>query len=73
MPINLRIQLNHSDFIYISASSTVKGTFFYPAIVYPVNKKMRLYSEEQFGPIVPICSFDFSEHFTFLFFASINS
>lgn len=33
-------------------------TFFYPAVVYPVNNKMRLYSEEQFGPIVPIVAFD---------------
>jgi len=34
------------------------GTFFYPAVVYPVNKEMRLYHEEQFGPIVPVVPFD---------------
>lgn len=34
------------------------NTFFYPAVVYPVNSKMRLYSEEQFGPVVPIVPFD---------------
>jgi glyceraldehyde-3-phosphate dehydrogenase (NADP+) len=34
------------------------NTFFYPAVVYPVNNKMRLYSEEQFGPVVPIVPFD---------------
>ena len=33
-------------------------TFFFPAVVYPVNEKMRLYSEEQFGPVVPIVAFD---------------
>jgi glyceraldehyde-3-phosphate dehydrogenase (NADP+) len=33
-------------------------TFFFPAVVYPVNEKMRLYSEEQFGPVVPIVPFD---------------
>ncbi|MBA4053515.1 MAG: NADP-dependent glyceraldehyde-3-phosphate dehydrogenase, partial [Marivirga sp.] len=33
-------------------------TFFYPAILHPVNSKMRIYAEEQFGPIVPIVSFD---------------
>jgi glyceraldehyde-3-phosphate dehydrogenase (NADP+) len=33
-------------------------TFFYPAVLYPVNDKMRLYYEEQFGPIVPIVPFD---------------
>jgi glyceraldehyde-3-phosphate dehydrogenase (NADP+) len=34
------------------------NSFFYPAVVCPVNKKMRLYSEEQFGPVVPIVPFD---------------
>lgn len=33
-------------------------SFFYPAILYPVNSKMRIYSEEQFGPIVPIIPFN---------------
>lgn len=37
------------------------NTFFYPAVVYPVNKMMRLYSEEQFGPVVPIVPFDEDE------------
>ena len=32
----------------------VNDTFFYPAILYPVNSQMRVYSEEQFGPVVPI-------------------
>jgi glyceraldehyde-3-phosphate dehydrogenase (NADP+) len=34
------------------------NTFFYPAVMYPVNDKMRLYFEEQFGPVVPIVPFD---------------
>ena len=34
------------------------ASFFYPAVVYPVNKNMKLYYEEQFGPIVPIVPFD---------------
>jgi len=34
------------------------ASFFYPAVVYPVNSKMRLYHEEQFGPIIPIVPFD---------------
>jgi glyceraldehyde-3-phosphate dehydrogenase (NADP+) len=29
------------------------GTLFYPAVVYPVTSAMRLYREEQFGPVVP--------------------
>ncbi len=31
--------------------------YIFPAILYPVNKKMRLYHEEQFGPIIPIITF----------------
>lgn len=32
-------------------------TFFYPAMLYPVNDKMRIYYEEQFGPVIPIVPF----------------
>ncbi|KAA0947755.1 MULTISPECIES: NADP-dependent glyceraldehyde-3-phosphate dehydrogenase [unclassified Pseudomonas] len=31
-----------------------RGSFFYPAVLYPVNTAMRIYHEEQFGPVVPI-------------------
>jgi glyceraldehyde-3-phosphate dehydrogenase (NADP+) len=34
------------------------ATLFYPAVVYPVQEGMRLYREEQFGPIVPVMPFD---------------
>jgi glyceraldehyde-3-phosphate dehydrogenase (NADP+) len=33
-------------------------TFFYPAVMYPVTSQMRLYREEQFGPVIPVISFD---------------
>jgi len=33
-------------------------TFFYPAIVYPVTKEMKLWEEEQFGPVIPVVPFD---------------
>ena len=36
---------------------TVHQTFMSPAVVYPVGPGMRLYSEEQFGPVVPIAAF----------------
>ncbi len=36
---------------------TVCQTFMSPAVVYPVRPGMRLYSEEQFGPVVPIAAF----------------
>ena len=31
-----------------------RGSFFYPALLYPVNRDMRVYHEEQFGPVVPV-------------------
>ena len=31
--------------------------FIFPAVLYPVNKEMRVYHEEQFGPVVPVISF----------------
>lgn len=36
----------------------VHKTFFYPAALYPVNKEMRVYHEEQFGPVIPIIAYD---------------
>jgi glyceraldehyde-3-phosphate dehydrogenase (NADP+) len=32
--------------------------FIFPAVLYPINKEMRVYHEEQFGPVVPIISFN---------------
>jgi len=32
-------------------------TFFSPALLYPVNSGMRVWAEEQFGPVVPIVPF----------------
>jgi len=32
--------------------------FIWPAVLYPVTKDMKVYEEEQFGPIIPILSFD---------------
>jgi glyceraldehyde-3-phosphate dehydrogenase (NADP+) len=34
------------------------ATFFYPAVVYPVEPGMRLYTEEQFGPVIPVVPFE---------------
>ena len=31
--------------------------FIFPAVLYPVNKEMRVYHEEQFGPVIPVVSF----------------
>ncbi len=31
--------------------------FIFPAVIYPVTKDMRVYKEEQFGPVIPVVSF----------------
>lgn len=33
-------------------------SFVYPAIVFPVNENMKLYREEQFGPVIPVVPFE---------------
>jgi glyceraldehyde-3-phosphate dehydrogenase (NADP+) len=37
---------------------TVNGSFFFPAVLYPVNETMRVYHEEQFGPLIPVLPFN---------------
>jgi glyceraldehyde-3-phosphate dehydrogenase (NADP+) len=34
------------------------ASYFHPAVVYPVKSGMRLWTEEQFGPVVPVAAFD---------------
>lgn len=33
-------------------------SFFYPALLYPVNPAMNIYHQEQFGPVIPVVAFD---------------
>ena len=35
----------------------VSENYIFPAVLYPVEKEMKVYSEEQFGPVIPIKSF----------------
>ena len=35
----------------------VLDNFIFPAVLYPVSKDMKVYEEEQFGPVVPIRTF----------------
>ncbi len=39
------------------SGGSVDHTFMTPAVVYSVKPGMRLYSEEQFGPVIPVTSF----------------
>lgn len=40
-----------------AGGGTVYGTYFHPAVVYPVKPGTVLYEKEQFGPVVPIVTF----------------
>lgn len=48
----------HGAQVINPGGGTIEHTFFAPAVVYPVNNKMKLYYEEQFGPVVPIVAYD---------------
>ena len=40
-----------------SKGGHVSDNYIYPAVLYPVNKKMRVFHEEQFGPVIPVVPF----------------
>ncbi len=48
----------HGAAIINEGGGASNETFFFPAVLYPVNEKMKVYTEEQFGPIVPIVPYD---------------
>lgn len=48
---------NGAHVVNENGGETVES-FVYPAIVYPVNEKMKLYREEQFGPVIPVLPFE---------------
>jgi glyceraldehyde-3-phosphate dehydrogenase (NADP+) len=46
---------------------TACGSLFFPAVVYPASPETKLYHEEQFGPVIPVCSYrDEREFFEFV-------
>ncbi len=50
--------IQHGARVMNPSGGLVVKTFFYPAVLYPVNEKMKVYSEEQFGPVIPIVAFE---------------
>jgi glyceraldehyde-3-phosphate dehydrogenase (NADP+) len=48
----------HGAKIMNENGGTAVESFVYPAVLYPVNKQMKLYREEQFGPLIPVVPFD---------------
>lgn len=47
----------HGAKVINEGGGTILESFFYPAVVYPVNAQMKIYREEQFGPVVPVMPF----------------
>lgn len=50
--------VHHGGRVVNPAGGEVHGTLFRPAVVYPTHPHSRLYREEQFGPVVPVVTFD---------------
>ncbi len=53
--------LQHGAKVLNPHGGEIHGSFFFPAVVSPVSEKMRLFYEEQFGPIIPIVPFEKDE------------
>jgi glyceraldehyde-3-phosphate dehydrogenase (NADP+) len=49
---------HHGARIVNEHGGAVNKTFFYPALLYPVTHQMRIYHEEQFGPVVPVVPYN---------------
>ena len=49
---------NHGARVVNRGGGTAVNSFFYPALLYPVSSGMRLYGEEQFGPVIPVVPYD---------------
>jgi glyceraldehyde-3-phosphate dehydrogenase (NADP+) len=48
----------HGACVMNEGGAESEGTFFSPTVLFPVTHEMRVYHEEQFGPVVPIAAFD---------------
>ena len=49
--------INNGASIINSKGGQISDNYIYPAVLFPVNKEMRVFHEEQFGPVIPIVSF----------------
>ncbi len=49
---------SHGARVMNEAGGATCHTFFHPAVLAPVTPEMRIYEEEQFGPVVPIVPYD---------------
>ncbi|QLE02328.1 NADP-dependent glyceraldehyde-3-phosphate dehydrogenase [Galbibacter sp. BG1] len=47
----------HGASVLNKKGGQITENYIFPAVLYPVNKDMRVYHEEQFGPVIPIVPF----------------
>jgi glyceraldehyde-3-phosphate dehydrogenase (NADP+) len=50
--------LSHGAKVINDEGGAIEESFFYPALLYPAKKEMRVYHEEQFGPVIPVVPYD---------------
>jgi glyceraldehyde-3-phosphate dehydrogenase (NADP+) len=50
--------VSHGAKVINKRGGELTDNYSYPAVLYPVNDKMRLFHEEQFGPIIPIIPYN---------------
>ena len=48
----------HGAEVINEGGATVNQTFFFPAVLFQTDKRMKVFHEEQFGPVVPVATFD---------------
>jgi glyceraldehyde-3-phosphate dehydrogenase (NADP+) len=48
----------HGASVLNARGGQADATLYHPTVVYPVTPEMRLYHEEQFGPVIPVAAFD---------------
>lgn len=48
----------HGALVVNETGGLVNQTFMFPAVLYPVNARMRIYHEEQFGPVIPVVPYE---------------
>lgn len=50
--------ISHGAQVVNKGGATHAGPLYHPTVLYPVTPAMRVYHEEQFGPVVPVVPFD---------------
>jgi glyceraldehyde-3-phosphate dehydrogenase (NADP+) len=50
--------VSHGAKVINGTGGISEGTIFFPTLLYPVNGQMRIYHEEQFGPVIPVVPYE---------------